>query len=149
MPRALLLRPISQGPVFDWVESLAWSLCVGIPDKPAHRAQPSHQPNHSRLISRSRAVVNVWMLTMLRVHQGRSISGLVVEYIVAIDVTRVRFPADAFPTSAYRAKAHVRPSASVGPSCHMCIVVIGGPTVKASRGVEPRSLDSESRPTKA
>ena len=26
---------------------------------------------------------------------GRSISGLVVEYIVAIDVTRVRFPADA------------------------------------------------------
>ena len=25
-----------------------------------------------------------------------SISGLVVEYIVAIDVTRVRFPADAF-----------------------------------------------------
>ena len=27
---------------------------------------------------------------------GRSISGLVVEYIVAIDVTRVRFPADAF-----------------------------------------------------
>ena len=27
---------------------------------------------------------------------GISISGLVVEYIVAIDVTRVRFPADAF-----------------------------------------------------
>ena len=26
-----------------------------------------------------------------------SISGLVAEYIVAIDVTRVRFPADAFP----------------------------------------------------
>ena len=26
----------------------------------------------------------------------RSISGLAVEYIVAIDVTRVRFPADAF-----------------------------------------------------
>ena len=26
----------------------------------------------------------------------RSISGLVVEYIVAIDVTRVRFPADAY-----------------------------------------------------
>ena len=35
-----------------------------------------------------------------RLHAGRglvlsSISGLVVEYIVAIDVTRVRFPADA------------------------------------------------------
>ena len=28
--------------------------------------------------------------------EGISISGLVVEYIVAIDVTRVRFPADAF-----------------------------------------------------
>ncbi len=27
---------------------------------------------------------------------NNSISGLVVEYIVAIDVTRVRFPADAF-----------------------------------------------------
>ena len=27
-----------------------------------------------------------------------SISGLMVEYIVAIDVTRLRFPADAFPT---------------------------------------------------
>ena len=28
-------------------------------------------------------------------HTASSISGLVVEYIVAIDVTRVRFPADA------------------------------------------------------
>ena len=28
-----------------------------------------------------------------------SISGLVVEYIVAIDVTRVRFPADAFSSN--------------------------------------------------
>ena len=28
-------------------------------------------------------------------HHTESISGLVVEYIVAIDVTRVRFPADA------------------------------------------------------
>ena len=27
---------------------------------------------------------------------AKSISGLVVEYIVAIDVTRVRFPADAY-----------------------------------------------------
>jgi hypothetical protein len=31
----------------------------------------------------------------------QSISGLVVEYIVAIDVTRVRFPADAFPHGAF------------------------------------------------
>ena len=29
-------------------------------------------------------------------HHNQSISGLVAEYIVAIDVTRVRFPADAF-----------------------------------------------------
>ena len=28
--------------------------------------------------------------------RSRSISGLVVEYVVAIDVTRVRFPADAY-----------------------------------------------------
>ena len=41
----------------------------------------------------------------------RSISGLVVEYIVAIDVTRVRFPADAF--------ADPLPCRSMGevPSC--------------------------------
>jgi hypothetical protein len=31
---------------------------------------------------------------------SNSISGLVVEYIVAIDVTRVRFPADAFDGNA-------------------------------------------------
>ena len=31
----------------------------------------------------------------------RSISGLVAEYIVAIDVTRVRFPADAFRSHAF------------------------------------------------
>ena len=33
---------------------------------------------------------------VLELCHARSISGLVVEYIVAIDVTRVRFPADAF-----------------------------------------------------
>ena len=31
-----------------------------------------------------------------QIRRFHSISGLVVEYIVAIDVTRVRFPADAF-----------------------------------------------------
>ena len=34
----------------------------------------------------------------------KSISGLVVEYIVAIDVTRVRFPADAFSHGAFKEK---------------------------------------------
>ena len=34
-----------------------------------------------------------------------SISGLVVEYIVAIDVTRVRFPADAFPVCKFNVQA--------------------------------------------
>ena len=33
--------------------------------------------------------------------RNQSISGLVAEYIVAIDVTRVRFPADAFHLSFY------------------------------------------------
>ena len=33
----------------------------------------------------------VWVMP-----HAQSISGLVVEYIVAIDVTRVRFPADAY-----------------------------------------------------
>ena len=35
-------------------------------------------------------------ITILNAPCTQSISGLVVEYIVAIDVTRVRFPADAF-----------------------------------------------------
>jgi hypothetical protein len=34
-------------------------------------------------------------LVAMPTHPSNSISGLVVEYIVAIDVTRVRFPADA------------------------------------------------------
>jgi hypothetical protein len=34
--------------------------------------------------------------TVLVLKKSSSISGLVVEYIVAIDVTRARFPADAF-----------------------------------------------------
>ena len=47
-----------------------------------------------------------------------SISGLVVEYIVAIDVTRVRFPADAFlRVLAFCARVGVvsSPLASLGP----------------------------------
>ena len=39
---------------------------------------------------------------------GRSISGLVAEYIVAIDVTRVRFPADAAIPKARLALVGVR-----------------------------------------
>jgi hypothetical protein len=35
-------------------------------------------------------------LCFAQVSENMSISGLVVEYIVAIDVTRVRFPADAY-----------------------------------------------------
>ena len=42
---------------------------------------------------------------------NNSISGLVVEYIVAIDVTRVRFPADAI--------SYIRP-AGVMRSCRTC-----------------------------
>jgi hypothetical protein len=34
-------------------------------------------------------------IVTIRLWHDKSISGLVVEYIVAIDVTRVRFPADA------------------------------------------------------
>ena len=36
-----------------------------------------------------------WTIVSREPLRGMSISGLVVEYIVAIDVTRVRFPADA------------------------------------------------------
>ena len=38
----------------------------------------------------------VWETRGIGLHTYYSISGLVVEYIVAIDVTQVRFPADAF-----------------------------------------------------
>ena len=37
-----------------------------------------------------------WLESGRNVKKNISISGLVVEYIVAIDVTRVRFPADAY-----------------------------------------------------
>ena len=47
----------------------------------------------------------------------RSISGLVVEYIVAIDVTRVRFPADAYCLEINGfAVSQPRCSKSAGPS---------------------------------
>ena len=42
---------------------------------------------------------------------GSSISGLVVEYIVAIDVTRVRFPADANLSPLRRGGNRVIPNA--------------------------------------
>ena len=45
----------------------------------------------------------------------RSISGLVVEYIVAIDVTRVRFPADALLSLAVVSGARRLVVQSVGP----------------------------------
>ena len=44
-----------------------------------------------------------------------SISGLVVEYIVAIDVTRVRFPADALFRYCFYAP---RPGSEAGASRH-------------------------------
>ena len=47
-------------------------------------------------------------------HPGKSISrinGLVVEYIVAIDVTRVRFPADAFAQMGHAGSAAPHASA--------------------------------------
>ena len=42
------------------------------------------------------------------VHHSIRISGLVVEYIVAIDVTRARFPADAYAPNACRCLRAVR-----------------------------------------
>ena len=47
--------------------------------------------HHISILSLSRLAVLI-----KRPGDTKSISGLVVEYIVAIDVTRVRFPADAF-----------------------------------------------------
>ena len=44
---------------------------------------------------KSKRLARMRLLEPLHPHDSMSISGLVVEYIVAIDVTRVRFPADA------------------------------------------------------
>ena len=54
-----------------------------------------------------------------------SISGLVVEYVVAIDVTRVRFPADAnFLTWLYLPAFVVLSVASIkGCRLHLCVVI--------------------------
>ena len=41
-------------------------------------------------------LVLIIIFSKIHFHYHAGISGLVVEYIVAIDVTRVRFPADAF-----------------------------------------------------
>ena len=49
-----------------------------------------------------------------------SISGLVVEYIVAIDVTRVRFPADALVGAGHKAVPRRRPPAANLP-CLRCV----------------------------
>ena len=48
------------------------------------------------------------MLAKLAKHPSNSISGLVVEYIVAIDVTRVRFPADALLAGSRRGSFGMR-----------------------------------------
>ena len=41
-------------------------------------------------------IVSALGVSVIAIRFVNSISGLVVEYIVAIDVTRVRFPADAY-----------------------------------------------------
>ena len=53
-----------------------------------------------------------------------SISGLVVEYIVAIDVTRVRFPADAF--SWFKNLEHMIAKCGDGISQHVYTIPAGG-----------------------
>ena len=57
-----------------------------------------------------------------------SISGLVVEYIIAIDVTRARFPADAYFSAASRERVtgkrfYIRPSAKAQRTRHFARVV--------------------------
>jgi hypothetical protein len=50
----------------------------------------------------------VRLLAKMAKHPSNSISGLVVEYIVAIDVTRVRFPADALLAGSRRGSLGMR-----------------------------------------
>jgi hypothetical protein len=58
---------------------------------------PPRRFSYAKALTWALACANVdFESSMLAEHECQSISGLVVEYIVAIDVTRVRFPADAF-----------------------------------------------------
>ena len=90
--------------------------CAGLPRKKTGCAGPPHTPvlwypfrSETRGLARSREVTWQHLFLFASIPQSSgllakfakaalcmSISGLVAEYIVAIDVTRVRFPADAF-----------------------------------------------------
>ena len=52
------------------------------------------------------------------------ISGLVVEYIVAIDVTRVRFPADAFSSFVHRCIVIREGAVSFDSLCILMVIVV-------------------------
>ena len=73
--------------------------------------------HHISILSLSRLAV-----VMKRPGDTKSISGLVVEYIVAIDVTRVRFPADAHFVS-------TSPSLPSIPFIALCLTVTFHPPV--------------------
>jgi hypothetical protein len=87
-------------------QNLAWPR----PAMPAKLTPPTTTPNHQASLRPSRAPQHS---AIARLHPGprlkpalptvMGISGLVVEYIVAIDVTRVRFPAGAFSKGAVSA----------------------------------------------
>ena len=79
---------------------------------PSHGPLPHAQPPVRKLPLRSR----VCHVTGRDVSYDCCISGLVVEYIVAIDVTRVRFPADAFSAVDSNCRGqHVLGTAVPGP----------------------------------
>ena len=72
-----------------------------------------------------------------------SISGLVVEYIVAIDVTRVRFPADACIALLHFFPVEGRPSVFPRPA-FMVNLEAADSILSWPRGVTVSTLDSES-----
>ena len=72
-----------------------------------------------------------------------SISGLVVEYIVAIDVTRVRFPADACIALLHLFPFKGRPSVFPRPA-FMVNLEAADPILSWPRGVTVSTLDSQS-----
>ena len=79
--------------------------------------------------------------------QALRISGLVVEYIVAIDVTRVRFPADAFHSDTDLVQVlplktrHLKPLTRIQPTLMAvlatCMCPMEGNSPRSSAGVAP------------
>ena len=89
---------------------------------------PLHLQRMGSMVARHSQWSSCLRVSVILIVFVNSISGLVVEYIVAIDVTRVRFPADAYFSAASRERVtgkrfYIRPSAKAQRTRHFARVV--------------------------